>query len=262
MKRYFNSDEAMDKFIHNYLAPLNKKFEVDRKNGIMTINWKDSKGIDRTGYFRKKTEHPEYLWIFNSVKVEAKKFIETHGLGNIEKNDYKSQWKNYEMIRSLKEDDGFLCTDIKHAYWQIGKKEGYISEKTYNKVVSIEDPAMKVIRNKALSCMTSPNIHESWENGKIVEKTEQRDVELRILYKDIRVKTFRTMRQIIDVIGEQYVYMYKIDGLFYKREAKEKVEQYLNSTNFLYRTQDAFYLGENIYCIEDEDGDGGKIRRF
>lgn len=262
MKRYFGSQEGMELFIDSYLVPLNKPFSTEKKNGMMSLKWNDSKGVEREGYFRRKLEHPEHLWIFNVVKKECRHFIDTVGLGNIESRDFKSQWKNYDLLRSLKTDDAFDHTDIKHAYWQTSRREGYITEKTYNKVIAITDPAMKAIRNKALACMTSPTIHESRLGQEVVQKSEERDQELRILYKDIRLKTFRIMKDIVDNVGAENVYMYKIDGIFYKKHVRAQVEAYLNAKQYLYETENGFYMGENMYCLEDNKKAGGKIRRF
>lgn len=262
MKRWFPNEESINKFIDRYLNELKKPYSTEKKNGSIIIKWKDSSGNEREGFCRKRSEHPEHLWIFNAVKKECKKFIQEHGLGDIERNDFKSQWKNNELIRALKVSEGFKHTDIKHAYWQVSRREGYISEKTYNKVVAIEDPAMKVIRNKALSCMTSPTCFETKLNGVIIEKREERDQDLRILYKDIRLKTFRIMKEVVDNIGAENAYMYKIDGIIYKPHVQKDIEDYLNAKGYLYETENGFFIGDNLYVIESNKDDSGKVRRF
>lgn len=263
MKRYFPTEESINRFIEGYLHELKKPYQTEKKNGMITVKWLDSRGKEREGYYRKKSDHPEHLWIFNAVKVECKKYINLYGLNNIETKDYKSQWKNYDLIRSIGSDEDFYHTDIKHAYWQTARREGYITEKTYNKVISVTDPAMKVIRNKALACMTSPTVQESKKGTEVIEKTEQRDKDLTILYKDIRIKTFRVMNEIIEHVGKENVYMYKIDGVIYKKHVRQQIEAYLNAKQYLYETEDGFYMGDNLYCIQSNKGDGsGKIRRF
>lgn len=262
MKRFFPNEKFVNKFINGYLDPRNIPYQTEKKNGSIIVKWKYSDGSQGEGYCKRRSEHPEHLWIFNTVKTECKKFIEANGLGNIETREFKSQWKNYELIRGLKMNEHFKHTDIKHAFWQVSRREGYITEKTYNKVIAVEDPAMKVIRNKALSCMTSPTVFEKKLNGVVLEKNEQRDDNLRILYKDIRLKTFRIMNEILDTIGRDKIFMYKIDGLIYKPEAQKDIESYLNSKGYLFETENGYNMGDNLYCIESNKDKGVKIRRF
>jgi len=94
---------------------------------------------------------------------------------------------------------------VNHAYWRIAYMNGYISGRTYEKGLLIQE---KTIRLAALANLASAKQYFIIENGEVTKKsvTLRFDAALQCLYNNIRYECYGHMMNIAKLLW-QSVYL-------------------------------------------------------
>lgn len=238
------SIESVDRYIDDFLIPSKKSFTTREGNGFKEVVWNKKEKKNLGARFRRHLEKNDLstLWVYNAVKKQARKFIEKNGLP-IEP-EYSTKTKDYESVSKLVAGERFFCTDLSHCYWRIAYLEGYISGKLYRQLVPKKH---KLVRNKALACISSKITEKKYVRGKRVSIEYIGDKGLEMVYANIRSLSGKMMSEARDLIGDKFLF-YKTDGIYYTGEDTFKViEEYFKSKKMLFRSMDCFYCGGKVF---------------
>jgi hypothetical protein len=171
------------------------------------------------------------LWIFNSVKNDALKFLEANPSFDLPPK-LPVNITNYEYDDSYGEITG---TDVNSAYWVIAFNMGVISEKLFLKC---NKPSHKVVRLASLAVLGRVFTYEKYEGGiksaNIV--IESQDARLKTLYRAIRYKCYEMMGELAILLGKDFE-AYRTDCIYYRDsfENRTKVYEYLKERNFEFK---------------------------
>lgn len=185
---------------------------------------------DRRFFFpAKKQNGSAYsdMWIFRSVMQDAKRYIGDKQISPIERHPV-----NFWSKTVVKNKAKITATDVNHAYWRIAYMNGYISGRTYEKGLLIQE---KTIRLAALANLASAKQYFIIENGEVTKKsvTLRFDATLQCLYNNIRYECYGHMMNIAKLLGNQFI-CYKTDCIYYldNKKNRELVQSYMDSVGF------------------------------
>ena len=165
------------------------------------------------------------IWIYRFVMIDVTKYLKDGGSVTLGRQCPAVLWN-----RAMAEYEGKITgTDINHAYWRIAYKKGYITMRTYSRGLEIEE---KALRNSALANLTSNKEWFVLKDGQVTNKSfmiNKMD-DLSTVYTDIRYTCYRMMREISELLGNDFI-CYKVDCIYYVDTKKNRklVQDYINS---------------------------------
>lgn len=196
--------QQSDSFIENYIA-LKKSFKVRKSPNIIEI-------ITSTGhklYHNRNQRFKEGLYLFNMVRRDVDNYLATNG----EIEPYEELPVNYSNVK-FDYSKKIIGVDINNAYWSVAYLKGYITKKTYEKGLETKE-GMKSIRLSCLSTLGKSRSYSVYENGVYVGDEELKvDEHLQDIYKDIRFSTYAVMREIAEVLKNDFC-CWKTDCIFF-----------------------------------------------
>jgi len=142
------------------------------------------------------------LFLFSMVKRDIERYILEYGyITAFDELPVNCINEYYDKDR------GYVGLDINNAYWSVAHLKGYISENTFRKGLELD----KSVRLSALSSLGKSRAYQVYVQGKI-SHTElvKGSGEIENFYMDIRYSTYGVMREIADVLGEDF-YSWKTD---------------------------------------------------
>jgi hypothetical protein len=187
--------------------------------------------VEDTHYiFAKSKVFPkDKIYLFNLVKAEAQKYIESNEL--VLPTERKTIVYNYDFDENNK----ITGTDLNHAYWRIAYIHNIIKEKTYLRALAYD---CKAIRLASLSCLGREKKFEKYVNGEVTNEIvkQARDEKLNDVFKFIRLFCFETMHECKELLGDDF-FCYKTDCIYYKdtEENRQKVHDFFDSKNLTYK---------------------------
>ena len=248
------TETLFNHYMDNYLIACKKDFFIDETNGTKKAVWDEKKNF---GMFYKhyvESDVMPYLWIFNLVKVQFKRYIELNPKYKVHKN-FPSVSKNTKAIEKFVEGEVFLATDINHCYWRVAYLEGYINYSLYKKGLPENDsPAydvMKLLRNKSLACVKSTKKRHHYKKGKLVKTEIFDNVSLEELYGNVRNISYQIMDDIRFIIKKGFI-KYKVDCIYYMPEYKDVVEGMMIGRDVGFKTNECIYIGDGYFIENDE----------
>jgi hypothetical protein len=192
-------------------------------------------GVEYTYKARVKTNDINFptnqLWIFNAVKKEALKFLETNP-------NFELPQKLPVNVTNYEYDDSYgvvTGTDVNSAYWVIAHNMGIITEKTF---LACNKPSFKVVRLASLAVLGRIFTYENYVGGVKGDNIiiESQDARLKTLYKSIRYKCYEMMGELAILLGKDFE-AYRTDCIYYRdtKENRIKVYDYLQTRNFEFK---------------------------
>jgi hypothetical protein len=220
-----------DKILIDRLVATKRDF-VLRKTKYYTSLIYD--GIE-TIYPSKDKDHsfpPNQMWLFNSVKRDALKFIENNP--NLEiPNKLPTNATNIEYDATY---GAITGTDIESAYWTIAFKLGILSESTYEKANAKD---FKMTKLASLAILGRVRAYHKYENGEKVKEPiiiQPDHDKLKDIYRIIRFSCYMHMGKISQLLGKDFE-AYRTDCIYYRDSIKNrnKVYDYLQSEGFSFK---------------------------
>jgi hypothetical protein len=155
------------------------------------------------------------LFLFAMVLRDVNNYLEENGA--IEPmNELPVNFTNREY-----QEDKAIGIDVDNAYWSIACLRGYISHKTYLKGLE-KRKDYKSTRLSALSSLGKDKFYKVYEDGIYkYDEIVEGDKRMRDIYYDIRFTTYNIMKEIADVLGNDF-YAWKTDCIFFKDTNKNK----------------------------------------
>jgi hypothetical protein len=187
------------------------------------------------------------LWLFQSVKRDAVKFLESQN-NFIPKTKMPTNLYNFDYDLDRGQITG---TDITSAYWYIAHNQGVISEKTFTRAL---EPEFKVVKLAALAVLGRQMVYNEYRNGqKQLDKVviPYSHPHLKDVYRNIRYECYYHMGQMALLLGEDF-FSYKTDAIYYRDtvENREKVHGYLEERGFKFSQLD--YEDEEIESLQNK----------
>jgi hypothetical protein len=155
-------------------------------------------------------------WIYRTVINDVTKYLRDGGSVTLSRQYPAVLWNN-----AMKEYEGKITgTDIDHAYWRIAYNKGYITLRTYTKGLDLEN---KAFRNSALANLTSNKEWFILRDGMVTKKSfmVSKTDDLTIVYNDIRYSCYRMMRELSELLGNDFI-CYKVDCIYYVDTKKNR----------------------------------------
>lgn len=172
----------------------------------------------------------ESMWIFRNVLNEVRDFATDRKI-----NELKPLPVNHWNQKLQKFRGKITATDIDHAYWRIAYLNGYITEKTYKKGLSVKD---KSLRLASLANLSSDKEFQIIKKGVITENvvSVRYDPLLHKIYSNIRYECYSIMMDCSKLLGEEFI-CYKTDCIYYKdsEENRKVVQEYLEKRKMLWK---------------------------
>lgn len=235
--------------INNYLkyqCDVKRSFIVRSANGVKTITWNKKKNFGMIFKNKLSPDQLKTLWVFSVVRRQVLKRLTESEKLNFMQKPLASQKKNFALYKKLRIGTEFVAIDLNHAYWRVAFLKGYISSDLYHKLL---DTKFKLVRNKALACLTSKIKTEEYRNGKLVSTKKQADPLLVNAYADIRYSTYKVMLDIAKEIKENNFLKYHTDCLYVTLKMQKKVEQMLASIKIARQLQG---IKENTFSYKSD----------
>lgn len=190
--------------IDNYIA-LKKSFKVRKSPNIIEI-------ITSTGqklYHHRNERFKEGLYLFNMVRRDVDTYLTTNG----EITPYEELPVNYSNVR-FDYSKKIIGVDINNAYWTVAYLKEYITKKTYTKGLESKD-GMKSIRLSCLSTLGKSRNYMVYRDGEYIGDEQMRvDEQFQDIYKDIRFSTYGVMREVAEVLADDFC-CWKTDCIFF-----------------------------------------------
>jgi hypothetical protein len=187
----------------------------------------------------------KYIFLFNLVQRNAKKYLEKNPIVNVSPQ-VPVTYYNYEYNH----EEGVLTgTDLDHAFWRIAYVKGYITKKTYN--YGLNDKA-KALRLATLSVLGREKSFSRYSNGEFCEIVivKKQDKQLQSIYQDIRFSCYYMMYELSVLLGKEFD-CWKTDCIYYRdTEANRKiVHDYFEEREMLFKqlvfnSMDSFSIKE------------------
>jgi hypothetical protein len=216
----------------NRLKVSKKDFYLRKTNHMVSVI---TDGVEYVYKPRVKTNDinfpPTQLWIFNSVKRDAMKFLAGNPLFELPQK-LPVNVTNYEYDDSY----GIVTgTDVNSAYWVIAYNLGIISKPLYEKC---NNPNFKVVRLASLAVLGRNFSYERFIEGEKKENLiiTSDDDRLKSIYRWIRYKCYEMMGELAMLLGNDFE-AYRTDCIYYRDTPANriKVYEYLNERGFEYK---------------------------
>jgi hypothetical protein len=243
-----------ESYINNFLIRNKMDFIIEETNGTKKAIWDKE---DKRGMLYRKYLTPEEMkniWVFRQVKQSFIRYANKNLKLEIIKN-CSSTMKNHEAVNTITENKEFKGTDVNHCYWRVAFVLGYINEKLYSKLATSE---YKLVRNKALACVTSDKKIKVYKKGKLKKEDIIHDEYSEILkrmYHNIRNYAYQSMYDAMAVIKPHNNFLkYKTDCIYYidKQENQKLVEFILQTHGLKFETFDCVYIGDGYFIEKGE----------
>jgi len=173
------------------------------------------------------------LWVFRSVKMDARKFLQVHPDWEAPKK-LPTNVTNYDYDDSYGELEG---TDIDSAYWVMAYRLGMISDNTFKRAGGDE---YKRVRLAALAVLGRNTAYQNFEKGKL-DKTKPVIIEpehpkMKDMYRSIRYKCYEMMNDMAALLGNEFE-AYRTDCIYYRgtKENRKIVHNYLRKLGFNFK---------------------------
>lgn len=170
------------------------------------------------------------LFIFSMVKRDAIKYLATRKMR-------KTKWQSSVVYNKQISVVGrrLIGTDIDSAYWHLAHHMKIISDNTFEKGLTISEKRILVA---SLSSLGRDKSYKQIVDGRLTEDMiiiKGRD-DLKDVYKKIRYTCFKYMKQLADLLGEDFV-AYKTDCIYYlhTHENIKKVKDFLDNKKLDYK---------------------------
>jgi hypothetical protein len=160
--------------------------------------------------------------------------------------------KNKQLFNSLPVDSYYWNIDLSSAYWQMGYRLGYISDKFYNKYITKDE--YKVVKRLCFSFLARTNYRRCFVDGKETIFWCDNTVDKRV-YDNVRNELYKIILGALDIAGDQYI-DYNIDGISVTKYAHHKIINYFKENNLEFKMNPVFKVSENQYTLKD------KTRKF
>lgn len=173
----------------------------------------------------------KYIYLFNSVQREARKFLLKNPIIDVSP---KVEVTKYNYLYD--HDKGVITgTDLDHAFWRIAYIKNYISKRTYNFGLNKE---AKALRLATLSVLGREKAFDKYVEGKFVEKviTKKLDPHLQSVYKDIRFSCYYMMYELSLLLGDEFD-CWRTDCIYYRDTIANRkiVHDYFDEREMLYK---------------------------
>lgn len=245
--RNFKSEESFNNYV-NFIIKMGKPYSFRVRNGFKEIIWDKVNNMGGRYKCYLTPEQLKNLWVFGLVKRDVKKQL-IKNQPPILLSQYSKVSKNYDSYRDLETGELFYGTDMNHAYWRVAFNEGYISKKTYEKLLV---PEYKLLRNKALACLVSQDTVKYFDENNNLLSVEYLDKqELEAAYRDIRNKTYKLLRDCEILLGDNFI-KYSTDCIYYKDDLRSVVESYFVANGIEFKTFECFKM-DNTYFMEIDE---------
>lgn len=155
------------------------------------------------------------LFLFSMVKRDIERYIKDYGyITPFDELPVNCINEYYDKDR------GYVGIDVDNAYWSVAHLKGYISENTFRKGLDLD----KSVRLSALSSLGKSRAYQVYVDGEI-SHTElvKGSGEIENFYIDIRYSTYGVMREIAELLGEDF-YSWQTDCInFYDTKENRRV---------------------------------------
>lgn len=217
---------------HKLLATKFKKdFKIRASSNFQEIVMTNAK---QRLLFNENSQFTSGLFLFKMVRNDIDNYIEENGyvepLQILPVNYINKEY-------NLK--DKTIGVDLNHAYWRVAFLKGYITEKTYLK--GLGSDKYKPIRLSALSTLGRSKTYDVYEKGEFVlQEVSKPNQDLIDLYNDIRYTTFSIMKEISDILKEDF-YCWKTDCVYFKdlKRNRKIVSEILEDYDLPYKFEEA-----------------------
>ncbi len=241
------TESSFESYKNDILIGYKRDFEIRYRNGARIAIWDKDKNLGGK-YINKLTdEEMKQLWVFSCVKKAAVSYIKKNPKFAILPNKLSVQ-KNYQAIDSMAEGEIFYATDADHCYLRSAFLQDIINENLYLKLC---DSKYKLLRNKALACITSKEKVEYYVKG-VLSRTEfTGDPKLHSVYLNIRNFSYDVM-DLCRIVSKEYFLKYRTDCVYYTKGARRQVEKMLRAKDMPFKTNECTYIGNRMF-IENDD---------
>lgn len=236
--------EDLDGYLNNFLVSGKKNFTIERTNGQLKMVWDQEKGFG--AYFRQKKDdfNQQLLWIYSIVKKSVNKYLESTG-NKVDSLPYKYRgiYLNIPLLKSMEPGTQFYSIDLSHAYLRVAYLQGYISEKTYDKIIATEQSdefinkkgvnMVKIHRNKALACLMSKKVIEHYVDGQYSHQEVIFNPKHVEIYTDIRNRCYKIFNDINELYPEKVI-AYKTDCIYFFPEILDEIKSIFDEKQMLY----------------------------
>lgn len=182
--------------------------------------------------------------LFIDVKKCFNKYILKHRfkVHKIEER-HGQQYKNINVYYDLNVGDKFYAIDIKHCFWRIAFKKGYISDKIYLKGLQ---PKMKLARNMALAITVSNIQSYYFRNGKNFHTIKCENEIYRQIYDNIRFTSYNLMGAMKDKYKNDVI-SYHTDGLTCTSNVKDMIVNDIKCRSLNVSVKEYIKIGQQTY---------------
>jgi len=177
-----------------WLSKLKKTFKVRQSINYQEIIIGEHSKI----IFNDTNTFQKGLFLFSMVKRDVSNYLKENGYitpyDELPVNNLNSNFDDENKI---------IGVDINNAYWSIARLKGYITEKTYLK--GLEQKDYKPLRLSALSSLGKDRVYKVYKEGEHKHnEIKKGNNELQNVYLDIRFSTYGVMREIADMLGNDF----------------------------------------------------------
>lgn len=230
----------------NYQIDQKRSFELEVGNSDRCIKFEGGRGIRYRNQL--SDEEMKMLWVFAALKKSARKRVAAMTEGFRHYQLPSKKW-NRELYNSLEDGTRFVGIDINHAYLRTAFIFGYVSKRTYDKLM---DAKYKGVRNKALACLNSYKKVYRYEDGVMVSSYEEGDPTLAAAYMEIRTCTYKLMNDVADLVGPELFLKYHTDCLYVLPEAEALVVSEIEKANYTCKVNKCIKMTGNMFADGDE----------
>lgn len=184
--------------------------------------------------FNDESQFNKGLFLFKMVRTDIETYIQENGEVtpldelpvNFTNTDYRTSQKT-------------IGVDLDHAYWRVAYLKGYIQKKTYEK--GLASKHYKAIRLSALSSLGRKKVYDVYVQGDFKHQEVVGEIPYLVdLYNDIRYTTFSIMKEVADLLGEDF-YCWRTDCIYFKdlKRNRKLVTETFDSYDLLWKWEEA-----------------------
>jgi hypothetical protein len=163
-----------------------------------------------------------------------------------------SRSKNREAFNSVPVESYFWNLDLSSAYWQMGHRLGYVSQKFYDKYIFNDD--YKVVKRLCFSFLARSNYKTYTCNDQSYKIFCDNTLD-QLVYDNIRNELYTIIDGAVKIAGNSCV-DYNIDAISFKNDVRKEIVEYFQKQGLVFKLLPAIKVSETEYNFKD------KIKKF